>query len=301
MPELPDLTIYQERLDALVRGQRLEGLRLFSVFVLRTVDPPLLDLVGRRLLCTGRIGKRLTLRFEGDLSLVIHLMIAGRLRWKPAGARPSGKTGLCALDFERGTLMLTEAGSRKRASLHLVSGPDPLRAFERGGYEILTGDLPGFRAALLRENRTLKRALTDPRLFSGVGNAFSDEILFQARLSPLKLTSRLEPEQIRRLREAAVSTLESWIERIRAEVGDDFPDRVTAFRDGMAVHGRYRLPCPECGTPIQRIRYAGNECNYCAACQNEGRLLRDRALSQLLKQDWPRTLEELEERRKGHP
>jgi formamidopyrimidine-DNA glycosylase len=299
MPELPDLTVYQERLRARLAGQPLLGVRLWRPFLLRTVEPPLEAAVGRALDEVDRVGKRLVLSFAGDLHLVLHLMIAGRLRWKKKGARPPGRIGLLALDWEHGTLLLTEAGTRKQASLHVVAGEAGVRALDPGGIEVLTATRAAFAQALRRENHTLKRALTDPRLLSGIGNAYSDEILHRARLSPVQLTSRLDDAAIARLHEAVRAVLAEWTQRLRAEVGDGFPDEVTAFRDGMAVHGRYRQPCPDCGSPVQRIRYARNECNYCPTCQTAGRLLADRSLSRLLKDDWPRTLAELEERRGG--
>jgi formamidopyrimidine-DNA glycosylase len=299
VPELPDIVVYLEALERRILGRRLEGLRLASPFVLRTVDPPVPALAGRRVRSLRRMGKRLVLGLEGDLFIVIHLMIAGRLRWAAAGAKAPGKIGLAAFDFEDGTLLLTEAGSKRRASLHLVAGESALAAFERGGLEPLDAEEAEFVRRLHLENHTLKRALTDPRLFSGIGNAYSDEILHRARLSPLRLTSRLSEEDAARLYHATRSVLAEWTERLRRETGQGFPGKVTAFRDGMAVHGRFRQPCPVCGTPIQRIRYAENETNYCPVCQTEGRLLADRGLSRLLREDWPRSLEELEERLKS--
>ena len=299
MPELPDVVVYLEALERRILGRRLEGLRLVSPFVLRTVDPPVSALAGRRVLTLRRMGKRLVWGLEGDVFVVIHLMIAGRLRWSATGARPPGKIGLAAFDFDDGTLLLTEAGSKRRASLHLVSGGSALAAFERGGLEPLDAEGAEFVGRLRLENHTLKRALTDPRLFSGIGNAYSDEILHRARLSPLRLTSRLSDEEATRLFHATRSVLVEWTERLRRETGQGFPEKVTAFREGMAVHGRFRQPCPDCGTPIQRIRYAENETNYCPVCQTEGRLLADRGLSRLLREDWPRSLEELEERLKS--
>jgi len=294
VPELPDVIVYVEALQKRVLGRRLGAIRLASPFLLRTTDPPLAAAEGRAVAEVRRLGKRIVIRLEGEVHLVIHLMIAGRLRWKPPGAKVPGRLGLAAFDFETGTLLLTEAGSKKRASLHLVASREALAPFERGGLEVLESDLTAFRQALGRESHTLKRALTDPRLFSGIGNAYSDEILHRARLSPQALTGRLSDEQVKRLFAAARGTLFEWTERLRKECGDGFPDKVTAFRDGMAVHGRYGKPCPDCGSPVQRIVYAENECNYCARCQTEGRMLADRALSRLLKDDWPRTLEELE-------
>jgi formamidopyrimidine-DNA glycosylase len=295
MPELPDILVYIESLTPRVQGQILERVRLGSPFVLRTVDPPLEDAAGRRVTGLRRIGKRIVFALEGDLFLVFHLMIAGRFHWKPAGAAVSKRAGLAACDFSTGTLLLTEASQKKRAALHCVAGEEALAQFERGGVEPLETDARGFRAALTRENHTLKRALTDPRLFSGIGNAYSDEILHRARLSPFKLSRSLSADEIERLYESARGVLREWIERLRAETGDGFPEKVTAFRPEMAVHGRYRQPCPVCATPVQRVVYAENECNYCPICQTEGRLLADRALSRLLKGDWPRTAAQLEE------
>ncbi|MGH9367062.1 MAG: Fpg/Nei family DNA glycosylase [Thermoanaerobaculia bacterium] len=297
MPELPDILAYLAALEPRVLGRRLESIRLGSPFLLRSVTPSLREAEGRRVLALRRIGKRIVFALEGDLYLVLHLMIAGRLHWKGRGGKAGGSGALAAFDFENGTLLLTEAGSKKRASLHLVNGKSALTDFERGGLEVLESDLPAFRAALARESHTVKRALTDPRLFSGIGNAYSDEILHRARLSPAKLTGRLTGEETERLWRAARSTLSEWSERLVGEAGRAFPEKVTAFREGMAVHGRYGKPCPVCGSPVQRIVYAENESNYCATCQTGGRLLADRALSQLLKGDWPRTLEELEERK----
>jgi formamidopyrimidine-DNA glycosylase len=299
LPELPDVVVYLEAMERRLVGRRLTGVRLFSPFVLRTVEPPIATLYDRRVLTLQRMGKRLVLGFEGDRFLVIHLMIAGRLRWGAAGAKPPGRIGLAAFDFDEGTLLLTEAGSKRRASLHVVDGPAALAGFDRGGIEPLDAGLAEFAARLRLESHTLKRALTDPRLFSGIGNAYSDEILHRARLSPLKLTGRLTDEETARLHSATQAVLREWTERLRTETGEGFPDKVTAFRSGMAVHGRYRQPCPTCGTPVQRIRYAENETNYCPSCQTEGRLLADRGLSRLLKQDWPRSLEELDERLKS--
>ncbi len=297
MPELPDVAIYLERIDALFVGEPLLALRIQSPFLVRSVEPPVGEVVGRTLLGTRRMGKRLVLEFGDELFLVLHLMIAGRLRMKKKGAPVPKKGGLAAFDFPEATLVLTEASTKKRASLYAVRGEAGLAEHDRGGYEVLEGDEAGFRERLLRENRTLKRALTDPRIFSGIGNAYSDEILFWAKLSPVKLTSRLDPDELGRLYAATRRVLEEWTARTRAEVGDGFPDKVTAFRDGMAVHGRYREPCPVCGAPVQRIRYADNETNYCARCQNADRLLADRSLSQLMRKDWPKTLDELEEKR----
>ncbi|MEE8247344.1 MAG: DNA-formamidopyrimidine glycosylase family protein [Alphaproteobacteria bacterium] len=302
MPELPDITVYIEALERRLVGAPLEGVRLASPFLLRTVEPPLTAVEGRRVAGLRRLGKRIAIAFEGDLWLVLHLMIAGRLHWRSAGAKLPGKRGLAAFDFAPGTLVLTEAGSRKRASLHVVRGEDQLRRHDPGGLEVLEVGIEAFGAALTAESHTLKRALTDPRRLSGIGNAYSDEILHRARLSPVALTTRLSGEEIERLYRAIRETLELWTERLRAAAGDGFPEKVTAFRAGMAVHGRYGEPCPECGAPVQRIRYAANETNYCARCQTGGKLLADRALSRLLRKDWPRTLEaleELEERGRG--
>jgi formamidopyrimidine-DNA glycosylase len=299
MPELPDVTVYIESLQARILGRALEAVDITSPFLLRTYDPPIGILHGMQVNDLQRLGKRIVWCFEGELFLVLHLMIAGRLHWKPPGAKLPGKIGLAAFRFGHGTLTLTEAGSKRRASLHLVRGRAALLEHDRGGLEVLSADLPSFTAALVRENHTLKRALADPRLFSGIGNAYSDEILHAARLSPLTLTRRLGPAEIARLFEAAQQTLVLWTERLRQEAGDGFPEKVTAFREGMAVHGRFRQPCPVCGSPVQRIVYAENETNYCARCQTNGKVLADRSLSRLLKDDWPRTLEELEEPR-GH-
>jgi formamidopyrimidine-DNA glycosylase len=299
LPELPDVVVYIEALERRILGRRLAGVRLFSPFVLRTVEPPIAALFGRRVLHLRRMGKRIVLGFEDELFLVIHLMIAGRLRWGVAGAKAPGRIGLAAFDFDEGTLLLTEAGSKRRASLHVVANSDALGDFERGGLEPLQSSAQEFVARLRLESHTLKRALTDPRLFSGIGNAYSDEILHRARLSPLRLTSRLNDEEAARLHAATRTVLGEWTERLRREAGEGFPEKVTAFREGMAVHGRFRQPCPTCGTPVQRIRYAENETNYCPRCQTEGRLLADRGLSRLLKEDWPRSLEELDERLKS--
>ena len=294
MPELPDVLLYIESLKPRILNQPLERVRLASPFVVRSVTPPITRINGRIVQALSRLGKQIVWEFEGDLFLVIHLMIAGRFQWKERYAKIPGKIGLAAFDFPTGTLLLTEAGSKKRASLHLVEGRAALAEFDRGALEVLDSTPAAFRQALTRENHTLKRALTDPRLFSGIGNAYSDEILHRARLSPMKLTSKLSEDEIVRLHGAVKSTLEQWIERLRKETGSDFPSKVTAFRPEMAVHGRYGQPCPDCGAAVQRIVYAENECNYCATCQTEGRLLADRALSRLLKQDWPRSLDEWE-------
>ena len=290
--------MYLEALAPRVLGYPLERLRIGNPFIVRTIDPPPAELEGRKVSALRRMGKRLVFAFEGDLFLVLHLMIAGRLRWRERGKPIPGKVGLAAFDFPTGTLLLTEQGSKRQASIHLVRGAGGLDEFHRGGLEVLDADLMSFAARLTAENHTLKRALTDPTIFSGIGNAYSDEILHAAKLSPMKQTRQLSDAEIARLHVATIQTLEAWIARTRDEVGEGFPEKVTAFREGMAVHGRYRQPCPSCGAPVQRIVYARNECNYCATCQTEGRLLSDRALSRLLRQDWPKTLEEME-RRKG--
>ena len=298
MPELPDVTVYLEALRARILGARLAGLRLANPFVLRSVDPPPAEVAGRAVIDLRRVGKRVAIALEEERFVVIHLMIAGRLHWKPAGARLPGKIGLAALDFSTGTLTLTEAGSKRRAALHLVRGEAALAEHDPGGIEPLEADVAAFRAALTRESHTLKRALTDPRILSGVGNAYSDEILHRARLSPVRMTRALTEEEMARLLDATKTTLIDWIDRLRRDAGDEFPEGVTAFRPDMAVHGRYGQPCPACGAPVQRIVHAENETNYCARCQTGGRLLADRALSRLLREDWPRTLEELEERQR---
>jgi formamidopyrimidine-DNA glycosylase len=294
VPELPDVELYLSALRLHVGNQRLIHSRLASPFLLRTVTPPLDGLHGRRVEGFERIGKRVVWQFEDDLFAIFHLMIAGRFRWREAGAAIPGKVGLLAFDFDNGTLLLTEAGSKKQASLHLVEGRAAAEAFDPGGVEVASLSPAAFAEILRRENHTLKRALTDPRLFSGIGNAYSDEILHAARLSPMKLTDALSDEEIARLHTATVAILDEWKRRLIAENGDGFPEKVTAFREGMAAHGRFGKPCPVCGTPIQRIVYAHNEANYCPACQTEGRLLADRALSRLLKSDWPNNLEALE-------
>jgi formamidopyrimidine-DNA glycosylase len=294
VPELPDVELYLERLAPRILEARLDGIRLASPFLLRSVDPPLAAAAGKHVRTLARLGKRLVIGLEDELFLVLHLMIAGRLRWLARGARVPGKLGLAAFDFSTGTLVVTEAGSRRRAALHLVRGAAALAAHDPGGIEPLAADLASFAAALRRESHTVKRTLTDPRLFAGIGNAYSDEILHRARLSPVRLTRDLDAEEVARLHAATQHTLRDWLDRLRREVGEGFPEHVTAFRPGMAVHGRYRQPCPDCGAPVQRISYADNETNYCARCQNAGRLLADRALSRLLKQDFPRTLDELE-------
>ena len=294
MPELPDILVYLERLEPLVRGRRVDGIRILNPFVLRTVEPPVADAAGRTVTSLSRLGKRIVIGLDGGLFLVIHLMIAGRLRWRPPGKKLPGKLALAALDFEHGTLFLSEAGSKRRASIHLAQGEDALREFDCGGLEVLDSSLTEFAARLRSRSHTLKRALTDPRLFSGIGNAYSDEILHAARLSPFVVSSRISDEDVQRLHAAAQATLREWTERLRTRSGGEFPETVTAFHAEMAVHGKYGQPCPVCSAPVQRIRYADNETNYCARCQTGGRLLADRALSRLLRQDWPRTLEELE-------
>lgn len=301
MPELPDIVVYIEALEQRILGQKLEHVRIASPFLLRTVTPPLASVEGRKVLRLRRIGKRIAIGVEGDLWLVLHLMIAGRLHWKKAGTKVSRPRGLAALDFPNGTLLWTEAGSKKRASLHVAAGEEGLRALDPGGLEVLETDLSQFSKALTSANHTLKRALSDPRLFSGIGNAYSDEILFEARLSPLALTQKLKPEEIERLFHAVQTSLTHWVDRLRKETGEAFPEKVTAFREGMTVHGRYKEPCPRCGAKIQRIRYASNETNYCPTCQTGGRLLADRSLSRLLREDWPKTPEELEMRTQEKP
>ena len=294
MPELPDVTVYLERLEAFVLGRTIWRVQVLNPFVLRTVEPAIAEASGKRVTSLRRIGKRIVLGLEDDRFIVIHLMIAGRLRWRPPGKKVPKSLGLAAIEFEHGCLFLTEAGTSRRASIHFVEGEESLAQFDRGGIEPLEATGEEFAARLRMENHTVKRSLTDPRLFSGIGNAYSDEILHAARLSPLALTSRLSDEEIARLHEATRATLAAWTDRLRREAGDDFPEKVTAFHDEMAVHGRFGKPCPDCGAPVQRIRYASNETNYCARCQTGGRLLADRAMSRLLKQDWPRTLEEME-------
>ena len=294
MPELPDIAVYIEALEKRILGQTLEGVRVVSPFLLRTATPPLSSTSGKKVVRLRRLGKRICIGLEDDLWLVLHLMIAGRLHWRPRGVKVSRPRGLAAFDFPNGSLLWTEAGSQKRASLHVVLGEEGLRALDPGGIEVLDSDASQFAAVLLSANHTLKRALTDPRLFSGIGNAYSDEILFEAKLSPIALTRKITATEIQRLFEAVRKTLILWSERLRAEAAGKFPENVTAFREGMAVHGRYKQPCPRCGTKIQRIRYASNETNYCPTCQTGGKLLADRALSRLLREDWPRTLDELE-------
>lgn len=294
MPELPDIAAYIGALESRIVRQPLVRVRLANVFLLRTVQPPTTDVEGRTVRELRRIGKRITIGVDGDLWLVLHLMIAGRLHWRPAGAKLSGRQNLAAFDFPGGSLVLTEAGTKRRASLHVLSGEEALRAIDPGGIDVFASDLALFRATLSAENRTLKRALTDPRLLSGIGNAYSDEILHAAQLSPIALTHKLEPGEWKRLFDATRNTLRLWMDRLCADAEVGFPEKVTAFREGMAVHGRYRKPCPRCGEKILRIRYADNETNYCARCQTGGKVLADRGLSRLLGSDWPRTLEELE-------
>ncbi|RPJ75638.1 MAG: formamidopyrimidine-DNA glycosylase [Acidobacteria bacterium] len=292
MPELPDIIVYQEALSRRVTGMTLEHVRLSSPFLLRTVEPPIASVEGRGVAGVERVGKRLVLALDGDLFLVLHLMIAGRLHWKERGAQPPKKVGLAAFDFTSGTLTLTEAGSKRRAALHLAGSRAALQALDPGGIDVLAASLEEFRARLRSASHTLKRSLTDPRLFSGIGNAYSDEVLHAAQLSPLQLTGNLADDEVSRLYEATRQVLHVWIERLRQEAGDAFPEKVTAFRKDMAVHGRFRQPCPRCGAPVQRIVYAQNEANYCPRCQTGGRLLADRALSRLLREDWPRRLED---------
>ena len=294
MPELPDITVYIEALEKRILRQRLERVRIASPFLLRTANPPLASAEGESVVQLRRLGKRICIGLDNGMWLVLHLMIAGRLHWKKRDAKVSPPRGLAAFDFSNGTLLWTEAGSRKRASLHVVAGEAGLAALDPGGLEVLNTDLEHFSTVLTSANHTLKRALSDPRLFSGIGNAYSDEILFEARLSPLALTQKLKPEEIERLFAATRSSLVSWMERLRQEAGNEFPEKVTAFRPGMAVHGRYKEACPRCGAKVQRIRYASNETNYCPNCQTGGKLLADRSLSRLLRDDWPKSPEELE-------
>jgi formamidopyrimidine-DNA glycosylase len=294
MPELPDITAYITALEARILGQKLEHVRIASAFLLRTAKPAVSETEGKIVRELRRIGKRIAIGVEGDLWLVLHLMIAGRLHWRPPGAKLGGRNNLAAFDFAHGSLVLTEAGSKRRASLHIVAGQASLEAMNPGGIEVLSSDLEAFRKALTAENRTLKRALTDPRILSGIGNSYSDEILHAAQLSPVTLTQKLNSEEWDRLFTATKQTLQLWIDRMNAEAGKAFPEKVTAFRPEMAVHGRFGLPCPRCGEKVQRIRYADNETDYCARCQTGGRVLADRSLSRLMKSDWPRTLDELE-------
>jgi len=294
MPELPDISAYLSALEPRIAGQPLEHVRIASAFLLRTARPPVASVEGRVVRELRRIGKRIAIGVDGDLWLVLHLMIAGRLHWRPPGAKLAGRQNLAAFDFPHGSLVLTEAGTKRRASLHLFEGEEALRSIDPGGIDVLSSDLNSFRKALTIENRTLKRALTDPRILSGIGNAYSDEILHAAQLSPVKMTHKLDPQEWERLYIATQATLKLWIERLTGEAKAGFPEKVTAFRKDMAVHGRYGEPCPRCGQPIQRIRYADNETDYCVKCQTGGKLLADRSLSRLLKSDWPRTLDELE-------
>jgi len=294
VPELPDITLYLEALGDRIVGQQLKGVTLIHPFLLRTATPPLASVAGRRVEQLRRVGKRIAIGLAGQLWLVLHLMIAGRLHWYASGQKVSGRSALARFEFDSGTLTLTEAGSKRRASLYLLAGDAELERIDPGGLDVFAADLAAFSGRLNLEHHTLKRALTDPRLFSGIGNAYSDEILHRARLSPLAMTHKLRDEEIARLYAAARDTLEQWTVRLRAAGGAGFPEGVTAFRPGMAVHGRHGQPCPACGTPVQRIRYADNETNYCPRCQTEGRVLADRALSRLLKDDWPRTADELE-------
>jgi formamidopyrimidine-DNA glycosylase len=299
MPELPDLTVYVEALEARIVGQPLQGVRIASLFLLRTAAPPLRAAEGKHVLRVRRLGKRIVMELEDELALVLHLMIAGRLHWKERGKLIPAKIGLAAFDFPNGTLLLNEASPKKRAALYLVQGAAAVDEFDRGGLEVLGASLPQFRARLISANHTVKRSLTDPDLFAGIGNAYSDEILHHAKLSPVKQTRSMDEQEIEGLFSSTQTVLQDWIERMRRETGDGFPEKVTAFRKDMAVHGKYKQPCPVCGTPVQRIVHAENESNYCPTCQTGGRLLADRALSRLLKQDWPRTIEELEQRRRA--
>jgi formamidopyrimidine-DNA glycosylase len=295
MPELPDLTVYVQALDRFISGRAIESIRQATPFLVRTWDPPLSEASGRRVVSVERIAKRIVIGVEGDLFLVIHLMIAGRFHWKKRGASISRRTDHLALDFDHGSLFLTEASTKKRASLHVVRGREGLRAHDPGGLEPLSASLAEFKARLLVENHTVKRSLTDPRLFAGIGNAYSDEILHRAKLSPLVWTERLKDDEVVRLHAATGETLTEWCDRLRAQWGERFPEKVTAFHPRMAVHGKAKQPCPACGTPVQRIKYADNECNYCPTCQTGGKLLADRGLSRLLRGDWPGSLEEMEE------
>jgi formamidopyrimidine-DNA glycosylase len=294
LPELPDLTVYLENLEARIGGKRLSRIRLLNPFFLRTALPPIASAEGRTVAALRRLGKRIVISLQGDLHLVIHLMVAGRLRWLEQKAKPPGRISLALLEFDSGTLVVTEAGTKRRASLHLVEGEAALRAMDPGGLEIENLTLEAFSFQLKKENHTLKRALADPHLFAGIGNAYSDEILHRARLSPVALTSALANEEVERLFVETRSTLKDWTQRLRTEANGQLPEKVTAFREGMAVHGRYGKPCPACGSPVQRIRYADNETNYCARCQTGGRVLADRSLSRLLKKSWPRSIDELE-------
>ncbi len=298
MPEYPDVTVYIEALSERVLNQPIQKIRIGSPFILRSFDPSISAAEGKKVLALRRLGKRIVLELDDEFFIVVHLMVAGRFHWKPKGAKIARKYGQAAFDFPNGTLLLTEAGTKKRASIHLVRGQAAMREHDPGGLEILEVSLEQFREALTRENHTLKRLLTDPHLFSGIGNAYSDEILHRARLSPIRLSQQMAKDEIERLYRATRESLAEWVERLRTERGTGFPEKVTAFRPDMAVHGKFRKPCPVCGSPVQRIVHAENETNYCAKCQTEGKLLADRSLSRLLKQDWPRTLEELEENKK---
>lgn len=293
MPELPDITVYVEAIARRIVGQPITEIKLGTPFLLRTVDPPLTDLIDKQVAEVARLGKRVVIELEDELFIIIHLMIAGRLHWKPRGGKGAKKSELAAFEFPNGTLTLTEAGTKRRASLHLVRGRAGLVDFQRGGLEVLDATLEQFAERLRAESHTVKRSLTDPRLFSGIGNAYSDEILHRAKMSPVKLTRRLSDDEIATLFDATKTILVEWTDRLRTEAGDAFPEKVTAFRDEMAVHGKFGQPCPVCGTPIQRIRYADNETNYCARCQTDGKLLADRGLSRLLKEDWPKSIDEL--------
>jgi formamidopyrimidine-DNA glycosylase len=299
MPELPDVTVYIEALRERILNQPIQRIRVASPFILRSFEPPIREAQGKKVLRLRRLGKRIVCELEDELFLIVHLMIAGRFHWKPKGAKIARKYGQAALDFPNGTLLLTEAGTKKRASLYLVRGEESLRDHDPGGLEVFGASLDSFREALTRENHTLKRVLTDPHVFSGIGNAYSDEILHRARLSPIRLTQHMTKAEVETLYHAVRETLDEWIERLRKETGKNFPEKVTAFRPEMAVHGKYRKPCPVCGSPVQRIVHAENETNYCAQCQTGGKLLADRSLSRLLKEDWPRSLEEMEEMREN--
>ncbi|HEY7316248.1 MAG TPA: DNA-formamidopyrimidine glycosylase family protein [Candidatus Binatia bacterium] len=299
MPELPDVTVYIDALNERVLNQPIQKIRIGSPFVMRSFEPPIREAEGKKVLALRRLGKRIVFELEDDLFLIVHLMIAGRFHWKPKGAKIARRYGQAAFDFPNGTLVLTEAGTKKRASIHLVRGEAALHEHDPGGLEVFNASLEQFREALTRENHTLKRSLTDPHLFSGIGNAYSDEILHRARLSPIRLTQQMTSTEIERLYRATKESLSDWVERLRKERGTGFPEKVTAFRPDMAVHGKYRKPCPVCGSPVQRIVHAENETNYCPTCQTGGKLLADRSLSRLLKKDWPRTLEELEETRRA--
>jgi formamidopyrimidine-DNA glycosylase len=293
MPELPDITVYVESLEPRIAGATLKNIRLNNPFLLRTATPPIASAEGRRVTGVRRMGKRIVISLDGDFHLVIHLMVAGRLKWLPAGAKPPGKSALAAFEFDTGSLVFTEAGTKRRASRHFMAGITAVEALHAGGIEVLGVDLEAFARRLRAENHTLKRALTDPHIFSGIGNAYSDEILHRARLSPIAMTEKLSDDEVARLFAAVRGTLSDWTDRLRKEAGNGFPEKVTAFREGMAVHGRYGQPCPVCGSPVQRIVYAENETNYCARCQTGGKILADRALSRLLKKSWPRSIDEL--------